>query len=311
MSVIRALSICGIIVNQIASDGATKNVSAMKQLATISTAEAFGDQLGEMLPKSIKVAFPHPVRSHIKVYIGGEMPHWIKKFANAMENSSKKSSNRDMEFCGGKINLGMIHNVWKTKLSGVNTLRVIEKLTEDHFIKNAHSRMRVHLAAQVLSRNVHKMLSDYCGEDDNKLKEYDSLMYMIERLDTLIDIWNHPYDKKFKRDPNEDVYECIDCSDHKYIKYLEVFLMVISVWKEECTVNKQPHKFMPLTLYKSFTWLVYGLKGVASQIPNGCAMIQHAGGTDDCKHEFANFRQKNSNSTMADTRGMMGQQTGF
>ena len=40
-------------------------------------------------------------------------------------------------------------------------------------------------------------------------------------------------------------------------------------------------------------------------------MMRRAGGTDDNEHEFANFRQKNQNSTIADTRGMMGQQTGY
>ena len=57
--------------------------------------------------------------------------------------------------------------------------------------------------------------------------------------------------------------------------------------------------------------MVYGLKGVAQQIPEGCAMMQWAGGTDDLDHKFANFRQKKSNSTIHDVRGIMRQQTGF
>ena len=77
MSVIWALSIRGFIVNQIASDGATKNVSAMKQLATLTAQEVFDLELDCGLPISMKVAFPHPVRTHTNVYIGGEMPHWI------------------------------------------------------------------------------------------------------------------------------------------------------------------------------------------------------------------------------------------
>ena len=38
------------------------------------------------------------------------MPHWIKKFVNAMVNSGKASSSREMTFRGGKINLEMINN---------------------------------------------------------------------------------------------------------------------------------------------------------------------------------------------------------
>ena len=85
------------------------------------------------------------------MYSLGGMPHWIKKFVNAMENSGKATSSRDMTFRGRKINLEMIHKVWKENVTSINTLRVIQKLTDDHFIKNAHSRMRVHLSAQVLS----------------------------------------------------------------------------------------------------------------------------------------------------------------
>ena len=205
----------------------------------------------------------------------------------------------------------MIHKVWKGSITGINTLRVYEKLTDDHFIKNAHSRMRVHLSVQILSQNVIRMLYNYCTDDNERLKEYNSLLFMVEKFDTVIDIWNHPLDKKFKRDQNEKRYECIDSSNHKYIEYLESFLGILNFWKAECTVGKKMNEFMSLTLFESFAWMVYGIKGVAQQIPEGCVMIQRAGGSDDLEHEFANFRQKNQNSTMADTRAMMGQQTGF
>ena len=39
--------------------------------------------------------------------------------------------------------------------------------------------------------------------------------------------------------------------------------------------------------------------------------MQWVGGIDDLERKFSNFRQKNQNSTMADTKGIMGQQTGF
>ena len=55
-----------------------------------------------------------------------------------------------MTFRGEKPNLEMIHKVWKETIMGINTIRVYEKLTDDHLVKNAHSRMRVHLAVQVL-----------------------------------------------------------------------------------------------------------------------------------------------------------------
>lgn len=76
----------------------------MKQLATLSAEGVFGDKLDELLPKIIKIAFPHHVCIDINIYIGGKMPHWIKKLANVMESSSKKGSKQDMVFQGTKIN---------------------------------------------------------------------------------------------------------------------------------------------------------------------------------------------------------------
>ena len=85
----------GLIVNQIASDGATENVSAMKQLATLSPSKVFGNSFDDMLPNKLKVAFKHPGRPHVNIFIGGEMPHWMKKIVNAMESSRNGSSKMD------------------------------------------------------------------------------------------------------------------------------------------------------------------------------------------------------------------------
>ena len=67
---------------------------------------------------------------------------------------------------------------------------------------------------------------------------------------------------------------------------------------------------MPKTLFESFAWLVYGIKGVAMQIPAECSMNQRHGGTDDVEHEFATTRHKNPNPTLAETRGTLAKQTG-
>ena len=245
----------------------------------------------------------------------GEMPHWVKKFVNAMENSSLPKSKRNMEYRGSKINLGMIEKVWRGELGGINLLRQ-SKLTDEHFNKNAHSRMRVHLAVQVLSLSVLSMLQNYVGTNNEHKKEYESLLLVVEKLNTLVDIWNHPLDKCFKCETNGERYGPIgkiagsDIQQHLYIKYLEDILELFTVWRTESKIKKDHTLFMPHTLYESFCWIVYGLKGVASQIPDGAYMIQCRGGTDDVEQEFARLRQANSNSTLADTRGMIARGTG-
>ena len=68
--IIDALSIRGFIVNQIASDGATENVSCMKQLAT-KYAKDVWPEIPDSMPGKIKVSFEHPHYHDVLVFIGG------------------------------------------------------------------------------------------------------------------------------------------------------------------------------------------------------------------------------------------------
>ena len=300
--VMNGLAARGFIVNQIACDGATENVSAMKQLATIKAKDAFPG-LDKRLPQDIPSAFYHPIFPDVMVFIGGEMPHWVKKFVNAMENSSIRKEKRNMTFRGEEVSLGMVEDVWRDGLEGMNMIRT-SKLTDEHFNKNAHSRMRVHLAVQVLSLSVHEMITSYCRGNPERSKRYSSILLIIEKINTVVDIWNHPSSKTFKCEPNGSRYEPIDKSEHEYIKYLEEVLMLFQEWHNETKKAKEPFKFMPKTLFDSFAHLVYGMKGVASQIPSGCSMVQCRGGTDDVEQEFS------PNPTLGDMRGQIARGTG-
>ena len=66
--VIRALASRGFVVNQIASDGATENVSAMKQMATIITNDAFSN-LDPRSPQDVPAASKHPTFPSVLVFI--------------------------------------------------------------------------------------------------------------------------------------------------------------------------------------------------------------------------------------------------
>ena len=57
--VIRALASRGFIVSQVTCDGATENVSAMKQITTFKASDAFAN-LDKQLPQETLVAFHHP-----------------------------------------------------------------------------------------------------------------------------------------------------------------------------------------------------------------------------------------------------------
>lgn len=311
LHVVCGLASRGFLVNQITSDGATENVSALSQLANINASDVFPNGVREGMP-DMPIAFKHPVSPNL-IYVGGEMSHWVKKFVNAMENSSlpESKSKRKMTYQGAELKLSLIEEVWRSTLLDYNYIRT-NKLTEEHFEKNAHSRMRVHFAVQILSKSVIEMIERYISSSESQEElrlKYKSLLEVIEKLDVMVDIWNHYTDKVFidgerygpiRKEKDEDI------QNHKYITYLEDILILFAKWETETREMKTfKTEFMPSTLYKSFAWLVYGIKGVASQIPDGGRMMQRRGGTDEVEQEFARIRAGNANSTMADTRGII------
>ena len=176
--------------------------------------------------------------------------------------------------------------------------------------------MRVHLAAQILSKGVLDLLDKNLSAGDRL--EYESLLSTVQQLNNVIDIWNHPKSKRFLGEENNERYSNIkketgkDIMVHPYIEYLISVLKWFSDWRKETKENKTfKTKFIPNTLYESFCWLVCGIIGVASQIPDGYEMVQRRGGTDDLENEFARQRQSNSNPTIMDSRGMMAQAAGY
>ena len=86
----------GIIVNNITADGASENRSTFRALATITMKDVFKinnsiiltEKQNSLLPLTeYKVAFRHPIQNNIIIFLGGEMPHLIKKIVNAFERS--------------------------------------------------------------------------------------------------------------------------------------------------------------------------------------------------------------------------------
>jgi len=110
--VICALYLRGLIVNQVASNGASENVSALKMLATYKAKDIFAS-LHPKLPGDILVEFYHPSGMDRFVFLGGKMPHWIKRVVNGLENSSKDSHKRKLIYKGKPLGLEMIKTAWE------------------------------------------------------------------------------------------------------------------------------------------------------------------------------------------------------
>ena len=126
----------------------------MKQLATKSAKHVW-PELNDTLPANMMVAFDHPHYSDVLVFIGGEMPHWIKKFINAMENSSDGASGRNMKHMHGRINLQMIEKVWRLQETGIN-----------------HIYFHFHLAEFFNSEDINAMENSSDGASGRNMKHH-------------------------------------------------------------------------------------------------------------------------------------------
>ena len=122
-------------------------------LATETVKDILGDHLTdemkEIFPMDFKIAFWHPIRKNILIFISADMPHLVKKIVNAFESSGVKSS-RDLSYKSKKMSLKKLEKIWKCDNGRLGDLRT-NILTTDHFNKNPYSCMRVHLAIQVVS----------------------------------------------------------------------------------------------------------------------------------------------------------------
>lgn len=153
------LALChyGFIVNDIVGDGASENRSTFKLLATITAREILSKHFDATylkdLPLHIKVAFEYPCKhladQGVLVFIDGEMPHWAKKFRNALDNKKRNLTFRGKSFC-----LNNLYEVWVASGDGdVSNGCFVRKYKfgAEHFQLNSYNKMSVFLAVQIMS----------------------------------------------------------------------------------------------------------------------------------------------------------------
>ena len=60
----------------------------------------FTENQNKYLNLEKNIAFIHPKRSDILIFIGGDMPHIVKRMVNVLESSSEENSKRNLEYNG-------------------------------------------------------------------------------------------------------------------------------------------------------------------------------------------------------------------
>ena len=78
-------------------------------------------------------------REKVTIVIGGEMPHWVRKFRNAFDNDG-----RELTFCGIIMELQTLYEIWLASgyadVTGGASLRKY-KFTHDYFKLDAYLKM--------------------------------------------------------------------------------------------------------------------------------------------------------------------------
>ena len=176
------------------SDAAGCNWVAFKDIMSTHTYR-------DVLPESITEKYPdidfdimcvnqNPVTKEFFIFLP-DMCHLTKNIVTALELSSSKTSKRNLKYGRCPLNMKMIEVVW-IETDGPTGQMHTTKLTILHFDKNAHSRMNVSLATQLLSASVATMIREAIADLEITLPFRNRDVY--NHLADLCDKWNEVVD---------------------------------------------------------------------------------------------------------------------
>nr|XP_047125903.1 uncharacterized protein LOC101241084 isoform X2 [Hydra vulgaris] len=139
-----------------------------------------------------------------KLYFFCDVPHLIKTTRNNLENSHWNQNSRNLMIEDQFITWPQIMNVYEWDLGMFHDavgLRMGHKLRDEHIQLTPQSRMRVNLAAQVLSQTVVHMLEEQGKAETRCLQKF------INLIDTFFDCLNVSRQFNKTRKPALDVYK--------------------------------------------------------------------------------------------------------
>lgn len=259
------------------------------------------------LPWDLKVAYKHPTLDDIIILSAADMPHAIKKQVNAIELSGKMKSKRDLHLNGLPIQLRMGYDAYKRTIDykSESSTQLYPKLSVDVFEKTSKSRMRVGLAARAVGTSMKRCLENY-GQQVKKASPntFDSYILLCEKTDRFIDIMNG-------NNKGNKGCSLIDSPNHPHLYELLDYVKFLHQWKAQCYACKERYFYFPNSCHEDTCWVALSLVIMArKQLPEGFAIVQSRGGTDNLEKTFATSRQKNSGAGAQQTDGNLSNQDG-
>ena len=316
----------------ISLDGAGENEAATKKLCTRSLRDLV-DRADLDLQRlnladadlDLKIAWLHPITQE-PIFFISDMGHVVKRIVNALESSSDPNSKRKMRYVVDEpevmayprtvcMNLSMLSDAFtaaeredqSSAVGGPFALRTNRKLGKGHFCKNAHSRMSVPLAVQVLSDSMRELIVVMLQRDGtaNLAREYKGMLELVVRVNRLVDICNCR---------GYDVHPpalAINSPHHPLLGELAETMTFFTKWRmdiDRCpdfaTSPERENAKLSIETHTGLQRLILGIIGTAlcflPKTRSPWAFNPRRAQSDPCEHEFSmnRFGSTGGNPTM-------------
>jgi len=188
------------------------------------------------------------------------------------------------------------------------SISIHPKLGKDVFEKKSKSRMRFGLAARALGQTMKQcILSNGCKVKkaswiSQEVNTFSSYIKLCDETDRFIDVCNARDDRNCSliNSPNHvHVYELLD-----YVKFL-------TQWRGQARNGGNPNHYFAPSTHQDSCWTALSFVIIARKdLPEGHAIVQSRGGTDNIEKTFCKSRGDNRAATAQGTDGSIANNQG-
>ncbi|XP_060077288.1 uncharacterized protein LOC132556865 [Ylistrum balloti] len=246
-----------------------------------------------------------------KIYFVSDVPHLLKTTRNCFSNSFSHSKTRKLWNDGKDISWGHIVKLYEDHCEN-NLYTPCPELSRNHVDLTAFSRMKVRLAAQVMSDSVANALEELY---DESVSETVTFIRNINKFFDCLNVRNH-FEGRNKRNPNLAPYE--NPQDERLDWLKNDFLGYLNQWKNN--VNGRPNlttseKASMLLSHQTVTGLETSVRSITECVKyilnlGASFVLTHAFNQDPLEEHFSHHRHKggaNNNPSVYEVRNALTQ----
>uniref|UniRef100_A0A7M5V4G0 Transposable element P transposase-like GTP-binding insertion domain-containing protein n=1 Tax=Clytia hemisphaerica TaxID=252671 RepID=A0A7M5V4G0_9CNID len=205
------------------------------------------------------------------IFFFADVPHLIKTARNCLWSSGSDFSPRFMWNNGSYLLWQHIKTMFYEDMD--NGLKLMPKLTTDHILLNSYSKMRVYLAAEILSNTVGNMLLKFGPEEAKGTAGF------CLQMDQFFDCFNVRNTKEHKKTgkPFLAPYTTVDPKKDERFSFLDKFLKYLDDWKKstmerpgEFSQTNRNNMFLSLPTYNGIKISISSLKEIIPFLLDQC-----------------------------------------